>query len=570
MPVSKQNEQVVSTAEPSSIDTGSLNTEENLFRNINCSDTQTKSNEPIDISGDGGILKKILIAAPVDSRGPPPPGSKVKAHYTGTLVSDGSKFDSSIDRGEPFEFTIGQGQVIKGWEKGFATMRVGEKAKLTIRSDYGYGDAGSPPKIPSKADLNFDVELIDYVEKGEDDNYTVNNTKKEKWDMSDEEKKVEAKKLKEEGTEHFKNGKYSEAAEKYKEAAEYINDDEDAEDSPILDDAKELYINCLNNAAMCSLKIRNYAATVSACSNVLKVDQTNLKALYRRGVANMKQENFFQAKKDLLHARGIDKENKVVQKACCELKNAITASKQKEKNMFSNMFDKVKMYDDKKELQQSVLPNRDGNNPHVFFDIVQGNEKFGRIVMQLYMDITPKTSGNFKSICTGENDEKLSYKGSIFHRVIKDFMIQGGDITNADGTGGKSIYGDKFDDENFNIKHTKSGLLSMANSGPNSNGSQFFITSKETPHLDGKHVVFGEVVEGMDVVRLVENVQKGESDKPKKDIFIENCGELKINKDETSVTNKSTNENIVNEVTDDEGIEEGPTNNVNDKNSVSD
>merc|ERR1712084_44165 len=182
-----------------------------------------------------------------------------------------------------------------------------------------------------------------------------------------------------------------------------------------------------------------------------------------------------------------------------------------------------------------------------------------------YMDVTPKTAGNFKAICTGDNDDKLTYKNSIFHRVIKDFMIQGGDITNADGTGGKSIYGEKFADENFQIKHNKGGLLSMANSGVNTNGSQFFITSKETPHLDGKHVVFGEVVEGMDVVRLIENVQKGESDKPKKDIFIENCGELKINKDETSVTNKSTNENIVNEVTDDEGIEEGPTNNVNDK-----
>jgi len=334
MPVSKQNEQVVSTAEPSSIDTGSLNTEENLFRNINCSDTQTKSNEPIDISGDGGILKKILIAAPVDSRGPPPPGSKVKAHYTGTLVSDGSKFDSSIDRGEPFEFTIGQGQVIKGWEKGFATMRVGEKAKLTIRSDYGYGDAGSPPKIPSKADLNFDVELIDYVEKGEDDNYTVNNTKKEKWDMSDEEKKVEAKKLKEEGTEHFKNGKYSEAAEKYKEAAEYINDDEDAEDSPILDDAKELYINCLNNAAMCSLKIRNYAATVSACSNVLKVDQTNLKALYRRGVANMKQETSFRQRKIFFMHVVLTKKIKLYKKLAVNLRMLSPPQNRKRKTCF--------------------------------------------------------------------------------------------------------------------------------------------------------------------------------------------------------------------------------------------
>lgn len=557
----RNNNNIVSKDEALKLDSEILCSDKNTHENDTSVDTQTNSSELIDISGDGGILKKIIKAAPENSRGPPPPGSVVKAHYTGTLVVDGSKFDSSIDRGQPFEFTIGQGQVIKGWEKAFASMRVGEKARLTIRSDYGYGEAGSPPKIPSKSDLNFDVELIDYVEKDQDDGDCINSTKKERWDMSDEEKKVEARRLKEEGTECFKNGRYSDAADKYSEAAEYLNDDEDAEASPIIAEAKELYINCLNNAAMCFLKVKNYSATVSACTNVLKAEQTNLKALYRRGVASMKQENFYQAKKDLLHARGIDKENKVVQKACCELKNAITAAKQKEKNMFSNMFDKVKMYDDKRELVQPVVPNRDGNNPNVFFDIVQGDKKLGRIVMQLYMDVTPKTSENFKALCTGDNHEKLTYKGTIFHRVIKDFMIQGGDITNADGTGGKSIYGDSFEDENFSIKHTKCGLLSMANSGPNSNGSQFFITSKETPHLDGKHVVFGEVVGGMDIVRQIENAEKGESDKPKQDIIIENCGELDSIKVETGVNNDSKNENIVNQITDDEETEEDPPTN---------
>lgn len=557
MPDSKGNEEKVPEIDQKSLESESFKSEDKLKNDEAFDFAPPQSNEPIDISGDGGILKTILAPAPVGSRGPPPPGSKVRAHYTGTLVSDGSMFDSSVDRGEPFEFTIGQGQVIKGWDKGFATMRIGEKAKLTIRSDYGYGENGSPPKIPSKADLNFDVELIDFTEI-EEESDSINTGKKEKWDMNDEEKKAEAKRLKEEGTEYFRKRNYSDAATKYAEAAEYINDDEDTEDSSIPNDTKELYINCWNNAAMCLLKVKNYSATVSACSNVLKVDQTNLKALYRRGVASMKQENFFQAKKDLLHARSLDKENKVVQKACSELKAAITLAKQKEKNMFSNMFDKVSMYDDKKRLEQTAFPNSNSNNPHVFFDIVQGNKKLGRIVMQLYMDVTPKTAGNFRAICTGENEDKLTYKKSIFHRVIKDFMIQGGDITNADGTGGKSIYGEKFDDENFNSKHTKSGLLSMANSGPNTNGSQFFITSKETPHLDGKHVVFGQVVEGMDVVRIIENVEKDESDKPNEDIIIEDCGEIKLEEGETDIPNHSSGENVVNEVTDDEETEADP------------
>ena len=167
------------------------------------------------------------------------------------------------------------------------------------------------------------------------------------------------------------------------------------------------------------------------------------------------------------------------------------------------------------------------SRPKTFFDISIDNKEAGRITFELYNDIVPKTTENFKKLCEGHQmgDKQMGYKGSIFHRVIPQFMLQGGDFTNFNGTGGKSIYGEKFADENFQMKHTKPGLLSMANAGPNTNGSQFFITTVPCNWLDGKHVVFGEVVDGMNIVKEIEKLGSGSGATSKK-ITISNCGSL--------------------------------------------
>ncbi|KAJ3685748.1 hypothetical protein LUZ61_014912 [Rhynchospora tenuis] len=169
-------------------------------------------------------------------------------------------------------------------------------------------------------------------------------------------------------------------------------------------------------------------------------------------------------------------------------------------------------------------------NPKVYFDMTVGGAPAGRIVMELFADEVPRTAENFRALCTGEkgtgrSGKPLHYKGSTFHRVIPQFMCQGGDFTRGNGTGGESIYGEKFADERFVRKHTAPGILSMANAGPNTNGSQFFICTVQTPWLDGKHVVFGQVVEGMDVVKAIERVgsRSGTTAKP---VVIADCGQL--------------------------------------------
>lgn len=167
------------------------------------------------------------------------------------------------------------------------------------------------------------------------------------------------------------------------------------------------------------------------------------------------------------------------------------------------------------------------DNPKVAIDVTIAGEPAGTITAELFADVVPKTAENFRALCTGEkgvgeSGKPLAYAGSRFHRIIPGFMIQGGDFTRGNGSGGESIYGDRFEDENFELTHTGPGILSMANAGPNTNGSQFFITVESTPWLNGKHVVFGKVVDGMDVVKAMES-QGSQSGATKADVVFATC-----------------------------------------------
>ena len=257
-----------------------------------------------------------------------------------------------------------------------------------------------------------------------------------------------------------------------------------------------------------------------------------MKAFYQRSIAHTKMNNFDEASEDLKSAIKLNPNDKKMRTDFENVKAMKKKHNMSQQAAMQAMF-KQGLYNEKEVVVQPTvhkkLPEFNPENVQCFFDIeIADSDVKERVVFEVFSKQAPKTAENFRAICTGEQGEKLHYKGHFFHRVIKGFMAQGGDIVNQNGTGSTSIYGgESFPDEQVWYPHTHKGVLSMANSGPNTNGSQFFICFGPTPHLNEKHTIFGRVIHNYALIEKIENNPSGAQDKPLKQVTVVDCGELK-------------------------------------------
>lgn len=337
-----------------------------------------------------------------------------------------------------------------------------------------------------------------------------------------------AKSAKASGKKEFIAKNLGQAGYFYRSAIEYVEWDKE------LAESVTLVRDCHNNLALLAMREGKWAEGVAATEKVLEIDVKNVKALQRRAKCLTSLRDYDGAEKDLEEVLRLLPGDGEAERQLKGLGLRKKAEDNKRRRKFREMFAKETFYKDEK-LDADV---DDESNPRVFMDIEVAGASEGdsadshRLEMVLYKNIVPRTVKNFLTLCTGEKgvtktaegEFPLHYKNSSFHRLIKGFMLQGGDFTRGDGTGGCSIYGEKFEDENFKVKHSGRGDLSMANAGKDTNGSQFFITFAKTTWLDNKHVVFGRVVKGLESLNKIEQIETGEKDRPKREIRIVNCG----------------------------------------------
>ena len=463
------------------------------------------------IIDDGGVLKRKLKegigSIPVD-------GNEVKINYEAKYQK--ALYDKNEDN-KPFSVKIGAHQGMKGIEIALKTMKVGEKSRYIFKPQYAYGNTKVHPFVPENSTIKYQIELLEIVGR----NAEIDS-------MNYEDKVEKAKQFKEEGVQKFKEGNFKEEKEKFEEAVKYLDkfENKSAENET---EGCQLYQSVLTNLCNCCNKLKEYYTLITHANLGLKINDALPKLYYFRTIAYIQTAEFENAEKDMKSLEKLlsEEEKKT---AGLDYLNQMLEKKKIQSNSQRKKFSKGAFSHDVYKdagYQKPIAPPEEPNqkNSIVFLDIKIGSNPKKRIKIELFNNIVPKTANNFRSLCTGENN--ITYKGTKLFRIIKKIFIQGGDFEKNDGTGGYSIYGEKFEDENFYYSHSREGLLSMINEGKNTNGSQFFITLRDLKWYDEKHVVFGRVIDGMDYIKEIEGVKVDDDDKPEENVIIENCGEIK-------------------------------------------
>ena len=501
--------------------------------------TKEDNNEYTNITEDGGIKKRILKEGHSD---PPAKGKTVyiffKSKYQDRI------FDQSKEN-TVFPFTIGENKVIKGWEIAVQSMKIGEKADFIMTSDYTYGDKVFDDSIPAGAIISYEIELVG-VGNNDSENGIENLTYEEKlqWGQL----------LKKEGVEKFKADDLIGAKDCFMKALNFLKtmDPKKEEEKEGVD----LYLTTLSNICNCFNKEKEYSSVIDIANMGLKIKMTP-KLLYFRAIAYAFTEEFEKANNDsknlseiLLSETGPEKgDKKEIEQTLLYVNKIITERNEIyiEKNKkFSRATFRRYLYNNKSLENKPLLPPIEPNpdNPVVFFELKISEKNVGRIEFELFQNIVPRTAENFRFLCSNNKEGGLTYKGSSLNKVIKNFVIGGGEIENTKEKE-KCLYGEKFDDENYIYCHCRRGLLSMDNDGKNTNNSKFLITLKFLPWLDGKHVVFGQIINGLEIIKEIEDLETDSDDRPLTKVVIENCGEI-INPNRNIIKNE-INQNIINE-----------------------
>ena len=488
-----------------------------------------------DVCGNGHVVKE-QIKAGIAAIGKPPDMASVEVVYS-AWTADGKEFDSSraaYSARESLGFRVGDLWVNRVLEAAATNLDWGEKATFICTNVYAKLNNATPNSMPPKGALclRYEVELLSWRAPQLKDLFL---TKKSRYDMSSEERMEQVARLKAEAQPLMSHGLFEDARGCYWDGIGYLEDGDQRANGTVViapegreEEAKQMLVSLYLNDALCSLKVGNSARRVEdLCTRALELNSASTKALYRRGIARTQLHEYKDAQRDLHAAAKLDPKSRDVRDAITELKAAMDAAKLVDEQFAG------KGLGSKSGPIPRAPPGGGLRAPAtVWLDIALAGERLGRLTIQLFENC-PRTVENFRCLCTGERGigqtgVPLHYKGCQFHRLIPGFILQGGDIVAGTGFSGDSIYGKEgFRDERFLRNHDQRGLLSMANSGPDTNTSQFFITlCGSAPHLDGKNVVFGQVVAGLDVLDRVESVDVDEDDKTVVVVCISACGEL--------------------------------------------